>query len=225
MTKKKPQKKTKNVTKRQKYTFNFSRKELFLWLGAAFLALVWMFTLGVIVGRGLSPVQFDIEKLKKELIALKEEASKKTKAQVWSQGKSSPDVEHLGFYEVLTDKKEEARLKSLSETRGKDSRALETKTAVVNKDKLWAKRATSAKRTEKGSFTLQVASLKDKLKADEMARILENKGYDAYVIATRVTDKETFHRVRVGHFADRDDAMKMASRLKGDAFESLLIQE
>lgn len=238
MRKKTPPKKRKKGTTGRKYTFKFTRKELFLWLGAAFLALVWMFTLGVIVGRGLSPVRFDIEKLKKELIALKEEALKNKEVRAGADGQPSPDAKHLGFYDILTDKKEEARLKSLPGKIRKTSRTAQShagpenskqkpkvKTAVVKKDRLREKQAAAGKQERQGAFTLQVASLKDKIKADRMVSMLKKKGYGAYAVSTKVLGKGTYHRVRVGHFSERDDAVKMASRLKRDDFDSIVMEE
>jgi cell division septation protein DedD len=50
-------------------------------------------------------------------------------------------------------------------------------------------------------WAVQVAALADKKDADEMVLGLRSGGYDAYVITSQVESK-TWHRVRVGQFAD-----------------------
>jgi len=236
------QSKRKKATKKQGYTFTFARKELFLWVGVAFLALTWMFTLGVIVGRGLSPVRFDMEKLKKELIALKERAAKRSAASATLEGQTGPDARHLGFYDVLTDKKEEARMKSLPRpartTAGKAQKGIppnksdsgsqtkpRIKTAVVKKYRRLETPVDSKKKNEQRTYTLQVASLKDPVKAQNMVATLKQKGYGAYAVSASVSGKGTYHRVRVGHFTDRGDATRTASRLRRESLEPIIMRE
>ena len=54
-----------------------TRKGLALWIGLFFFACGWMFVLGILVGRGTAPVQFDIKKLQEELASLKAAVIKK----------------------------------------------------------------------------------------------------------------------------------------------------
>jgi cell division septation protein DedD len=73
--------------------------------GILFLA-VWMFVLGVLVGRGTAPVRFDIQKLQKELAALKAAALKRSEPAKAALSGSTPsgggiDPADLGFYEDL----------------------------------------------------------------------------------------------------------------------------
>lgn len=226
------------ATARPRHRFDLTRKELFLWVGVAFLALVWMFTLGVIVGRGLSPVRFDVEKLRKELIALKEEALTKEAASDKAEGESPLDEKHLGFYDVLTEKKEEARHRSLPAAEKEKPPAPVEKapveapaespppeTAVVNQEQPTAEDVPTVKPSQTGAYTLQVASLHDRAKAENMVATLKKKGYGAYAVTTEVTGKGTYHRVRVGHFTDRDEAIKMATRLKGEKFDPIVLRE
>jgi hypothetical protein len=229
-------KKRDGVKKRGVY--QLTRKEMFLWLGVAFLALIWMFTLGVIVGRGLSPVRFDVEKLTKELIALKETALK------GSGGVEKPPIDlasgkkHLGFYDVLTDKKEEARLKSLAkpskqpvkssaENRMSERPApkIPRKTSVAKKNRQVSGSAVAEQGSAQKPFTLQVASLKELSKAEKMVSLLKRNGYEAYAVTAHVGGKGTYHRVRVGHFKERGDAKTTALRLKAEKYEPIVIRK
>jgi cell division septation protein DedD len=58
-------------------------------------------------------------------------------------------------------------------------------------------------------WAVQVASLARRQDAEAMAASLQKSGYDAYVI-THEADNKTWHRVRVGRFAD----LRAANQLK-----------
>ncbi|MBW2109066.1 MAG: SPOR domain-containing protein [Deltaproteobacteria bacterium] len=218
------------LTKRGR-VYELTRKELLLWVGVAFFALVWMFTLGVIVGRGLSPVRFDVEKLKKELIALKTQALEKEAAAKRMAERSSVDKRHLGFYDVLTDKKEEARLKTQTKRKAapvpmsEDTRASRTHAAVSKAGA--ARSAAGAQTAQQVSpdwrYTLQVGSLRDLAKAQKMAALLRDKGFDAYVVTASIPGKGRYHRVRVGRFVSRDTAQATAWRLKHENLEPIMV--
>ncbi len=227
----------KTSAKGRRTAFQLTRKELFLWLGVAFLALVWMFTLGVIVGRGLSPVRFDVEKLTKELIAFKEEALKREETARHRNMEPASDKRNLGFYDILTDKKEEARAKSLLEPRKRPPKPPTTsevprklapkmqKKPSVSKEKKQAASLLAGKASSGKSFTLQVASLKNLTEAKNLVSVLKKKGYGAYAATAHVAGKGTYHRVRVGHFKDRKDATDTAARLRREKLEPLVLRE
>ena len=192
--------------------------------------MVWMFTLGVVVGRGLSPVRFDVEKVTKELRALKEQALRREK-QGRDVATASPKNE-LGFYEALTDKKEEARSRSLPKAEEKRS-----KPRAQNQTSRGAESTTLRKAFEEprpastkegpgaGAFTLQVASLKDSANAEKMVASLKSKGFSAYRVTTEVPGKGTYHRVRVGHFKNRSAARQAVAGLRHENLEPLVIRE
>lgn len=228
----------KTTAKKSQFAIELTRKEAFLWLGVAFLAMVWMFTLGVIVGRGLSPVRFDVEKLTKELTALKEAALKGgERANKPSFNKLSHE-RHLGFYDILTDKKEEARLKSLTKAPEATSKTpTKDETPRIAESETLPKPLASKKQEEQltsslikeqptaMSFTLQVAALKDSTKAEEMVSNLKRKGYGAYATTVHITGKGTYYRVRVGHFKNRHDAKEIVAMLRHEKFEPIVIRE
>ena len=198
--------------------------------------MVWMFILGIIVGRGLSPVRFDVEKLKKELVALKQEALKaKEEAK---QLDEEADERHLGFYDILTEKKEMARLKSLE---GVENMSGEKDTSLLTGSKTSDRKsevkkgpkqreaevipAPKAAGASSVSYTLQIASFRDTIRAKELISTLETKGYDAYQVAAHVDGKGIYHRVRIGHFHDKRAAGEILAKLKEDNLNPLLIRE
>jgi len=195
-------------------TIQLTRKQLFFWLGFVFLAMVWMFTLGVMVGRGFSPVHFDVQKLKKELMALKQVVLKKEQARFKVETDKLAKKPDLDFYKVLTDKKEEARLKF---AKGDQQTA--------KPDERSKKASKREKEGRQGLLTIQVVSLKDAKKARQIVARLRRKGYEAYEVQVDVPEKGTFHRVRVGHFADSSEAGRVAARLRRENLETMIVRE
>jgi cell division septation protein DedD len=67
-----------------------------------------------------------------------------------------------------------------------------------------------------GFFTIQLASLTEKEKAQKMIDRLIYLGYPAYYYDVQVKGK-TYYRVRCGRFKKRNEAAAYAVRLEGDA--------
>ena len=55
--------------------------------------------------------------------------------------------------------------------------------------------------------------------------LLLQSGYEAYAVTAHVGGKGTYHRVRVGHFEDRGDAKSMASRLRAEKYEAIVVRK
>jgi len=214
MSQKVSQSKKKASGKGSRFPLRLTGKQLFLWLGLAFLAMAWMFTLGILVGRGLSPVRFDVQKLKKELMALKQEVLKRDQARFKIETDKLSGNPDLDFYKILTDKKEEARFKF--------AKAHEK---AAKPDARSPKASKADKMRGQGLLTIQVASLRNATKARQMVALLKRKGYEAYEVTVNVPGKGTNHRVRVGHFADSSEAGRVAARLKRDKLETMIVRE
>lgn len=58
------------------------------------------------------------------------------------------------------------------------------------------------------SYALQVGSFQTKDDAQKLAFRLKERGHDAYIVVTEIAGKGTWHRVRLGHYADRALAQK-----------------
>ena len=65
-------------------------------------------------------------------------------------------------------------------------------------------------------YTVQVVAYRARPAADEMERKLREAGFDAYVATISGDDGRTTYRVRVGSFATRGEAQRMAERLKSE---------
>jgi len=209
---------------KKKYRIEVSSFSLFLWGFGAVFFMAWMFALGVLVGRGLLPdADSALSGLKTRVAKFQETAGKSKRGEPVSQPKETID-ETLAFYEKLESKKEEAKK---SEHRGAISRegtrqALAERTRVessaeegregVETPGAGAPGLPAAPPEGKGVYTVQLASLEERAKAEIMVRDLLYKGHDAYSYEVRMRGK-TYHRVRCGRFATRAEADKYAESL------------
>lgn len=78
-----------------------TRKGRALWIGLFFFACGWMFVLGILVGRGTAPVQFDIKKLHEELASLKAAVIKKERLRFKIDSGAAGHRTDMDFYEGL----------------------------------------------------------------------------------------------------------------------------
>ncbi len=77
------------------------------------------------------------------------------------------------------------------------------------------KEATAVKpAASKIRYTIQVAAYPDRGMAEDEVRSMKRRGYAAFVVATSLAEKGTWYRVRVGSFANRPAAEKLAAELK-----------
>jgi len=63
-------------------------------------------------------------------------------------------------------------------------------------------------------YTIQVGSYPEKAMADDEARNMKKKGYAAFVVATDLSEKGKWFRVRIGSFSNKLSAEKLAKELK-----------
>ena len=91
----------KTPSTRKKASKKQTRKGLILWIGLILFVCAWMFVLGILVGREMVPVRFDIEKLQNELAALKEAVIKKELDQYKIDSNADDSKTKMEFYETL----------------------------------------------------------------------------------------------------------------------------
>jgi len=210
------------------------RKSTTLWLCIIFFVSAWMFVLGVLVGRGTAPVHFDIESLQKELAALKEAVQKKEQEWYRNRSEAVPDKPDLEFHEALKKSRVEPRLELNA---GRSEKAIENlkkvpaeeKKTLENKPELVAPaeagKLASGNGEDAGNFTIQVAALREANFADVKVAELSRKGYPAYRTTAMVPGKGTWHRVRIGSFKDRSEALRMLERLKKENISGIIVQK
>ncbi len=209
-----------------------------------FFVSAWMFILGVLVGRGTAPVHFDMENIENELTALRNEVIQKDRRILENQTGKGFKIEDLRFPEVLKKqdpgKPENEVTFKISE---KQPIGQPEKLPVDNKKKVEPARkkpvvpATGKKTSLKAAtqkprtpekiarFTIQVASLKDPVSANQMVSGLKKKGYPAYIVKFEMKNKGVWYRVRVGGYPTRTDAGPVVNRLKTDFKNPMILEK
>jgi cell division protein FtsN len=219
----------KSTRKSKKKTSRFLRYENTIWIGIIFFAFVWMFVLGILVGRGTAPLKFDMDKLQKELVALKEAHTREEKETLKRQMAQVQQKKNLGFYEALkTDGGIDPLPESLPlQPASPGLKTVEKENDISPEDAVYRKKKETGTELEKEQqdLTIQVASLRDKMAADQMVKELKKRGYQgAYRSIGTVPGKGTWYRVRVGHFVEKTDAEQELSRLKRDNYTPFLVR-
>ena len=218
----------KNKKDKEKLSLQFVPKGYSMWIFLIIFVSAWMFVLGVLVGRGTAPVTIDIEKLQKELIALKEAFIKKEQKLFEIDSDGVRNKTDFGFYEALKETKKYNN-KGPDISTKKDKKHLSQDTALKVKKNLVSNNAKVGKATQKDSketnknLTIQVASFKDSKDADEMVAKLRKKGYPAYRISSNIPEKGIWHRVRIGYFKDKAEAGSTLKNLKKEKYNPFLV--
>ncbi len=219
----------KNKKDKKKPSIQFVPKEPSSWIFLIIFVSAWMFVLGVLVGRDTVPVKFDIEKLQKELVALKEAVIKKEQKRFKIDSDGVRNKTDFGFYEALKEtkkdknngagisKEQETKHLAKNETVKVKKRVISGKSKIINKDKQKNLTETDKK------LTIQVASLKDSKDADEMVARLKKKGYPAYRTSSNIPEKGIWHRVRIGYFKDKAEAGSTLNKLKKEKYGPILV--
>lgn len=212
-----------------------SRKGLALWIFLIFFVSAWMFILGILVGRGTAPVQFDIEKLQNELAALKEDVVKEELERFKIDSNAADNKTEMNFYEELKvtkaeeslnidtseQKKEPLPENTVSESKkiGPSEEALSVKAHQESKPETISKTDITNK-----NLTIQVASFKDPNVADKMVAELKKKGYPAYRSLGKIPGKGIWYRVRIGYFSSKSEAGSMLKLIKKDKLNAILVR-
>jgi len=85
--------------------------------------------------------------------------------------------------------------------------------APANDKKAISSPAVPAAKTGPGKYTIQLAAIAERAKAEKTVKQLKEKGFDAYYYETKVK-KKTLYRIRCGKFTDRAEAVKTALKLQ-----------
>jgi len=184
------------------------------------------------VGRGTVPVRFDIQKLEKELAALKEAVIKKEFDRYKLDSPSEDNKTHMEFYDALKNTGGEERLKA--DIPQKKPTPLLKKTVSTAKKQAVSKNTVTAPKAKTApvkksaednkNLTIQVAALKDLKVADDLVAKLKKKGYPAYRSMGKIPGKGIFYRIRIGSFKNRADADNIFNRLKKENIKAIIVQ-
>ncbi len=233
-------KKKEKGTKKKKSTPVQTRKGRVLWIGLFFFACGWMFVLGILVGRGTAPVQFDIKKLQEELASLKAAVIKKERLRFKIDPDAAGHRTDMDFYEGLKKSERGAgpKKKQLKVASKQPQKPLPTVTDLERKNRDTREKANAVDSSPKGppaesgagaeiekKITIQVAALRDPKVADRMVARLKDKWYPAYRTVAEIPGKGVWYRVRIGSFRSKAEAQSTLERLKKDKIEAILLPQ
>ena len=214
--------------KKKVFHFELGRLALAGWCIGLLVALLWMFVLGVFVGKGITPANINLAEIKKRMIdqgvwpgsgeAVQEEGS----APTTNTMKKIP-LKDLEFYEKLAQKKRERLEQTTQEKPAPQDKPVasaeaqpESKTTTLAKATSTAQNTTVVSPEEKSSkanFTVQLASFRDPNSAEKFAARFHDLKSKVIVRTVDLPGKGRWYRVQVGELSSRDEAVALADRL------------
>ena len=198
--------------------FEVSRLALTGWCFGLFLALFWMFLLGLFVGKGITPANINFTEIKKRMMAEgiwpgSSEMGRQESPPPATTTKKKIPLKDLEFYEKLAKKKEEQIQKP---TAAKTPPKEKPPTTVAAKPPPPAKQQKKSSEQQKPStdrFTVQLASFKDLTSAKKFAARFRGLKHKATIREVELSGKGRWYRVQVGKLASREEAAALANDL------------
>ena len=208
------------------------------WIGLLVFASVWMFVLGLLVGRGSAPLGVDVTAVEKKLAAMIDSAEKEKEEQAEiiitelklrqkSEGYDGlkTDADDPVTQNKLPPPKETAedpdatQQVKLERPEPKPAQRSDTLAAgpVQSKETAYAKPSEARNSTaDTGkTFTVHVHSMKNADNAMQKVVQLKRQGFaSAHMARVDIPGKGVYYRVMVGRYKERDDAVQMMNRLK-----------
>ena len=208
----------KRKKKKKSVRFEVSRLALTGWCFGLLLALIWMFLLGLFVGKGITPANINFSEIKKRMMAEgiwpgSGEMGRQESPPPSTTTKKKIPLKDLEFYEKLA-KKKEAQLQKPA--------AAKTPPKEKPPATVAAKPPPAAQQKEKSSveqkpstnlFTVQLASFKDLTSAKKFATRFRGLKHKATIREVELSGKGRWYRVQVGKLASREEATALANRL------------
>ena len=198
------------------YRIEMTTASMCLWGVGLFFLLTWIFVLGILVGRGSLPSALEmVPGLEGQVTKWQRMLSRSDSYEFSPEEESNPDLK-LSFYRKLVTKKDQARSKIPvppergGETATKDGDDPAGEATVESK--IEALRVELQKGPTRPLYTLQLASLEDRQKAESLMRRLADLDYPVYLYQAKVNGKQ-YYRVRCGRFRGREEAREFARKL------------
>ncbi len=194
-----------------------SRLALAGWGFFLLLALLWMFLLGLFVGKGITPASINFAEIKNRMIAQgvwpgSGKAHQREEASATQRTKKQIPLNDLEFYDKLAKKKKAQLQKQAtgSAPHREETRARISPSPAVSSQP----EAPSQKqqRSSAGRYTVQLASFKDLESAKKFSARFKDSQPKAFIRQVDLTGKGRWYRVQVGELSSRDEAAALAKR-------------
>jgi len=196
------------MVKTKSFQLQFTKKQLFLTVMALILCFLLTFALGAIIGirylgdSGDSLITSSAEE--------EAETSPSPFASLESRTLEEPEgkkvIHEFTFYDSLTEKAE-TTMPQVPPRQKEEKVNDATQTKKTQNNKPLDSEAPLSK------YTIQFGSFKEEEKAHALSNKLNKQGLLAYVSTTKIPNRGTFYRVRMGSFATQEEAKEWASKL------------
>ncbi len=195
--------------------FEMSRLALVGWCSGLLLALLWMFLLGVFVGKGITPANINFAEIKKRMIAEgvwpgSGKAVQQEGVPPTTNTKKKIPLKDLEFYEKLA-KKKKARLHE--PTAAKMPPKKKSTSAAGSQPVPATQQGAKEQKASKGRYTVQLASFKDLNSAKKFVARFKDLVPNPTIRTVDLPGKGRWYRVQVGELASREEATALADRL------------
>jgi len=203
----------------------------------------WMFVLGIMVGRGSSPVTFDTISFQERLQIIAQEFGNTSEPEEKMDLQFYDALNKPALQEVKGKKNNQNEIvpkkeSSYTLTRHQEGKEPENasiplkksrKAATLNKDalnKTLKKDGASqaGKKVVSGMYTIQIAAYKSFADAVTHMAILEKKGFSSYRTMGK-KDGVNWYRVRIGSFATHEEAKQFIGKLKQTKINGMIIKK
>ncbi|MBW1614932.1 MAG: SPOR domain-containing protein [Deltaproteobacteria bacterium] len=193
--------------------------------GLYILISIWMFLLGVFVGRGMVAVQFGKEPKTEQTKGIYPIEDNSTKSS--SEQDGITEEWKLGYYESLRGGANLSRfvegnftsIARLSIDANKTYDTNKTEKIKNNKDKKVEEKAEEQKEV----FIVQAAAFLNKQDAKKFIATLKSRGYEPYESAVTVQNK-VWHRVRIGPFKSKSEAENILRKLEKERVNPIILK-
>ena len=198
------EKKEKAEKEKKGFCLELSRTALFFW-GLGFLIFLgWIFTLGVLAGRGLLPSGAEtLSELRNQIVRLQEMVGQKETGEL-DKIKAVQKDASFAFYDELSSKR---KAPVVSPRKEPPQEKPQQKSVAQNNVKTPGPSSPAS-----GLYVVQVASLDREKEASNMVNRLLKKGYRAYHYKIFIKGRSYF-RVRCGTFRTRAKALETQRKL------------
>ena len=224
----------KRKKKKKSVRFEVSRLALTGWCFGLLLALLWMFLLGLFVGKGITPANINFAEIKKRMMAEgiwpgSGEIERQESPPPSTATKKKIPLKDLEFYEKLA-KKKEAQIQEPVVAKKPPKEKPPTPVAAKppppaqqeKKSSVQQKPSPPPQPKDKSSvqqepstnlFTVQLASFKDLNSAKNFAARFRGLKHKTTIREVELSGKGRWYRVQIGKLASREEATALANYL------------
>ncbi len=198
--------------------FEVSRLALTSWCFGLFLALFWMFLLGLFVGKGITPANINFTEIKKRMMAEgiwpgSSETGRQESPPPSTTTKKKIPLKDLEFYEKLARKKEAQLQKPAAAKAPPKEKPPTTVAAKPPPPAKQQKKSSVQQKPSTDRFTVQLASFKDLTSAKKFAARFRGLKHKATIREVELSGKGRWYRVQVGKLGSREEATALANDL------------